>query len=194
MPLSSHIRPDPYCAPSEEKIALACSMYPEGFTVSRILAATGMSLGTLYYWLDGGPLDENGKPRLPPIPRRRKAVLGKRRRPLRTDHVSLASRLFSTAERQVRDIETRLAKPGEGAARERDVRMLSVLVRTLRDLSAFNAGAGLRTAPEADDEPVPSDPDELRHQLALRIERFVASRREPAQQAAGRIARTPETE
>lgn len=177
MPLSSHIRPDPYCAPSEEKIALARAMYPDGFTVSRILAATGMSLGTLYYWLDGGPLDENGKPRLPPIPRRRRAVLGKRRRPLRTDHVSLASRLFSTAERQARDIEARLARPGEGPARERDVRMLSVLVRTLRDLSAFHAGAGLAAAARPEEGPPPGDVEEMRRRLARRLDELVAEAR-----------------
>jgi hypothetical protein len=194
MPLSHHIRPDPYCAPSDEKIALARAMYPQGFTVSRILAATGMALGTLYFWLDGGPLDENGQPRLPQIPRRRKTVLGKRRRPIRTDHVSLASRLFCTAERQVRDIEARLARPGGGAERARDVRMMSVLVRTLRDLSAFNAGAGLQKPPEAHDDPVPADPDELRRQLALRIERFVASRSEARQQDGGGMPQRPETE
>lgn len=171
MPLSSHIKPDPYRAPTDREIAKAREMYLEGFAVSRILAATGMSLGTLYYWLDGGPHEEHGKPRLPPIPRRRRAVLGKRRRPVRTDHVSLASRLFSTAERQVRDIEARLAKEGSGTERERDVRMLSVLVRTLRDLSAFNAGAGVQEAPQPQ-----RNVEEMRRELAARLEAIIARR------------------
>lgn len=174
MPLSDHIKPDPYRAPTDREIEMARSMYVEGFTVSRIMAATGMALGTLYHWLDGGPLDEHGKPRLPPIPRRRRAVLGKRRRPLRTDHVSLASRLFSTAERQVRDIEARLARAGGGAERERDVRMLSVLVRTLRDLSAFNAGTGVR---DAQSEPAVPDVEQMRLKLARRLDELVAEAR-----------------
>ena len=181
MPLSSHIKPEPYRAPTDAQIAKAREMYKEGFAVSRILAACAMSLGTLYYWLDGGPLDD-GHYRLPPLPRRRASVLGKRRRALRTDHVSLASRLFSTAERQVRDIEQRLLRPGGGAERERDVRMLSVLVRTLRDLSAFHAGSG-GEAPEA---VAPQDIAEMRRNLADKLEAILARREEAGEQGTDR--------
>ena len=61
MPLKDHIIPDPYRAPTDAEIAKARAMYVEKFTVSRILAATNMALGTLYYWLDGGPPDERGR-------------------------------------------------------------------------------------------------------------------------------------
>ena len=154
-------------------------MYAERFTVSRILAACGMSLGTLYYWLDGGPR-EDGAPLLPPIPRRRR-IVGARRKPLASSRVSLANRLWRTAERQARDIEERLARPSAPPPeRERDVRMLSVLVRTLRDLAGFDAGVA---APEPDDDPVPDNIDEFRFELARRINAFVAEKR--AQEAAG---------
>jgi hypothetical protein len=67
-------------------------------------------------------------------------VVGKRRKPLKADRVSLTARLWRTAERQARDIEERLARPAAAAPeRERDVRMLAMLTRTLRDLSAFDA-------------------------------------------------------
>ncbi|MDI3471040.1 MAG: Cell division protein FtsW [Pseudolabrys sp.] len=56
------IKPDPYRAPTEEEIARGRAMYAEGFTVSRCLAATDMSLGRFYYWLDGGPVVEDGGP------------------------------------------------------------------------------------------------------------------------------------
>jgi hypothetical protein len=192
MPLSDHIVPDPYRAPTDAEIAKARAMYVDGFTVSRILAATDMALGTLYYWLDGGPVDEHGKTRLPPIPRRRAAVLGKRRKPVRTDHGSLASRLFCTAERQVRDIEARLSKPGAGPERERDVRLLLMLVRSLRELSAFNAGASLKDAPAAE-PPVP-DVEALRQKLARRLDQLVAEAREriPDERWQGLATTTPD--
>ena len=99
-----------------------------------------MSLGTLYYWLDGGPRDEQGAPLLPPLARRR-VVVGKRRKPLPASRVSLLARLYRTAERQAFDIEQRLAVPGEATpARERDVRMLASLTRTLRELSGLGDG------------------------------------------------------
>ena len=55
MPLSDHIKPDAHRPRTREEIERGRTMYAEGFTVSRILAATNMSLGTLYYWLDGEP-------------------------------------------------------------------------------------------------------------------------------------------
>jgi hypothetical protein len=154
-------RQSPFAPPSDEQIARARQMYVEKFTISRILAACDMSLGTLYYWLDGGPRDADG-PRLPPIPRRR-VVVGKRRPPLATDQVSLVARLWRTAERQVRDIELRLAggmvPPVE---RERDTRMLATMARLLRDLSGFAAvaEAGRKGAPTADDDAGPDNIDD----------------------------------
>jgi len=109
-------------------------------TVSRILAACDKSLGTLYYWLGGGPRDEQSAPLLPPLARRR-VVVGKRRKPLAASRVSLLARLYRTAERQAFEIEQRLAVPGEVTPeRERDVRMLASLTRTLRDLSGLGDG------------------------------------------------------
>jgi hypothetical protein len=163
-------------APTPETIALARRLYAEGVTVARILGETGMSLGTLYYWLDGGP-EGGGEPRLPALPRRRVAVLGKRRRPLRGDRVSLVARLWRTAERQVRDIEERLARDTqEPVERERDARVLAVMVRTLRELAAFDAAArdseGTEQMTADDDDAVPRDLEELRRELARRIDRL----------------------
>jgi hypothetical protein len=144
MPLKDHILPDAVRPPTMEKILRAREMYVEGFTVSRILAHCDMSLGTLYHWLDGGPPDADGKPMLDAIPRRRQ-VVGKRRAPLTADRVSLAGRLFRTAARQARDIELRLAQPSAATPeRERDVRMLTMLVRAVRDLAGFESEAALK--------------------------------------------------
>jgi hypothetical protein len=113
-------------------------MYGEGFAVARCLAAGNMSMGTLYYWLDGGPRDERGATLLAAIPRRRR-IMGKRRKPLAASHTSLVARLTRTAERQALDIEQRLARPDvPSPERERDVRMLASLVQSLRGLAAVS--------------------------------------------------------
>jgi hypothetical protein len=182
MPLTDNIRPDPYCPPTMDDIHRARDMYVHGFTVSRILAATGMSLGTFYKWLDGGPRDEKGEPMLPVIPRRRQ-VVGKRRKPLKASHVSLVARLYRTAERQALDIEHRLARPSDATPeRERDVRMLAMLVQSLRGLSAIapaeTGSAAAARKPDAIDDPVPENIDEYRLELARRIRAFVESRQE----------------
>ena len=191
MPHPASILPDAYRPPTREQIERARSMYLQKFTVSRILAACDMSLGTFYHWLSGGPVGEDGSTLYPPIPRRRQ-VLGRRRKPLSGDRVSLTARLWRTAERQARDIEERLARPCAATVeRERDVRMLGILVRSLRDLSLFEAagpageGDTPRAAPEGDDF-VPHSVDELRAELARRVEVLRAQRAErQAQETAG---------
>ena len=167
MPHPASIVPSPYRPPTREQIERARAMYLEGFTVSRILDAGDMSLGTFYYWLDGGPV-ENGVPLYPPIPRRC-VVVGKRRRPLKASRVSLAARMFRTAERQARDIEQRLAKPsGASPERERDVRMLTMLVRALRDLSSFDSAAALAEQGGRDEPALAAARDKLAREQRLR--------------------------
>jgi len=204
MPLSDNITPDPLRAPTMAEIERARAMYAQGFTVARCLAAGNMSLGTLYYWLDGGPYlapttdksavgvgpttdtsvggDAHGARMLPPIPRRR-VVVGKRRKPLAADTASLLARLTRIAERAALDIEQRLARPAAATPeRERDVRMLTLLVQALRGLTAIapaDEAAAKRNA--QDDDPVPEDMDAFRLELARRIEAFVAAEREREQ-------------
>ncbi len=160
-----------------EAVAQMRQRYADGVTVSRVLAEFDVSLGTLYFWLDGGPAE--GGPRLPPVPRRR-VVLGKRRRPLKTSRVSLVARLWRTAERQVRDIEDRLARnQQEPSERERDARMLAIMVKTLRELStldALDAAAGGETPGAGEDNDLPRDIDEFRRDLVRKIEAIVARR------------------
>lgn len=213
MPHPASILPTPYRPPTREEIERARDMYAQGFTVSRILAATDMSLGTFYHWLDGGPQAgpssslpaTSGKPDVdggpahttlyPALPRRR-VVVGKRRRPLSADRVSLAARLWRTAERQARDIEERLARPSEATpARERDMRMLSMLVRTLRELSAFDAGVAPGEGAAAAEE-APPDIDALREDLARRLTNLLdglaAKRAAVAEEEQGATENLPE--
>jgi hypothetical protein len=199
MPHPKSILPDPLRPPTTEEIARARDMYAQGFTVARCLAAANMSLGTLYYWLDGGPYlapttdqsavggDAQGARMLPPIPRRR-VVVGKRRKPLAPDLVSVTARLTRTLAREALDIERRLAEPSDATPeRERNVRMLAQLVQSVRVLATLVPGeaAGAGGGAEPDDDPVPDNIDEFRYELARRIRGFVAARQ--AQQAEGEV-------
>jgi hypothetical protein len=175
-----------------EQVHRARDMYVQKFTVSRILAACDMSLGTFYYWLDGGPVsgpapepsaegNAHGARLLPPIPRRRQ-IVGQRRKPLAGNYVSLVARLYRTAERQACDIEQRLARPSAASPeRERDVRMLASLVQSVRTLATM-APEGAAAPQEVDDDPVPKDIDAFRYALARRIRGFIEARK--AQQQA----------
>jgi hypothetical protein len=162
-------------APTEDTIVLARQRYSAGAAVSKILGETGMSLGTLYLWLDGGPKDAAGRRRFPAIPRRR-IVMGKRGKPLSGGRVSLVNRLWRTAERQVRDVESRMCVEQEPEQRERDARMLSVLVKTVRELRT------LHTAEEKDsqDEYEPDNLDDFRRELARKIDGIIAERNDKA--------------
>lgn len=80
-------------------------------------------------------------------------MLPKPARPCRRARRPLVRRLWSAAEKQVAEIEARLASlPGDPALLERDAKILAVIARTLRDLVALEA----ETHPEC---PVPERED-----------------------------------
>ena len=150
-----------------ETIARIRELYAQGVTLADIESETGVGRYGIYYWVDGGPAD--GPRALPPLPRRRNIAPRDRRR-LSGNREQLVRRLWRTAEAQVRDIEDRLiAAEQEPVERERDARMLAVLVKTLRELAAFdeaNAAKPASTRTESDDDdPVPRDIDEFRREL-----------------------------
>jgi hypothetical protein len=176
MPLSSHIKPGPNPPLTLPRVIRAREMYAEGFTIARILAHCEMSLGTLYACLDGNPFAGQGEP-MPRLPRRRE-VLGKRHRALKTDAASLTNRLLRTAERQVREIETRLSvREQPPVERERDVRMLMNLTRALRDLQALqkNPKPPKPFDDDDDEDRIPASVDALRQELSNRLAGMVAS-------------------
>jgi hypothetical protein len=159
-----------------ETIARARSQYAAGERIDVICRANKMSRHALYYWIDGGP--KFGPGHLPPLERRAGGTPRQRRR-ASGNRVALVRRIWRTADGQVRDIEERLAAAGQQPLeRERDARMLAVLVKTLRELVVIGEAAPARktaTEPE-DDDPVPRDIDEFRRELARRIDALVASR------------------
>jgi len=87
---------------------------------------------------------------------------------------ALAARLWRAAELQAAEIEARLATgPRPVAEAERDARVLSVLAKTLRELSAVKADV---EADDDDDDAAPNDLDELREALDQRLRRLSIER------------------
>jgi hypothetical protein len=162
---------------SSEQIAAIRQDYADRVPVAQICAKHQVSQGTAYYWIDGGPRDPAR--RLPPIPRR--CGKGQQRNAPRgqtTDsRVALMARLWRAAEQQVRDIEQRLKAIGQvPSERERDARALAVLVKTLRELAAFDAARGAAQSTEPADDDAPRDMDEFRRELARKIDAIIAER------------------
>jgi hypothetical protein len=156
--------------PPPDIVALARRRYADGVPVVSIIAETRLSHGMLYACLDGTADPAANLPRIP----RRKATLGRRIRPPRVSRISLVNRLWSAAERQARDIEQRLIGNAQAPdERERDARVLAVLVKTLRELAAFDAEQGESDVNEADDD-FPREADELRRELSRRLDAMAA--------------------
>jgi hypothetical protein len=162
--------------PTPEQVALARRLYVEGAPVSAIAAAIGASsVGIVYRCLDGAFADGTGVDPAP-IPRRRPGVrlLGRS-----GSRAALVARLWRAAEQQVDEIERRLQAAGlELTEREGNARTLAVVVKTLRELAAFDEAnaAKTRETTHDDDDAVPIDLDELRRELARRIEAITGSR------------------
>jgi hypothetical protein len=174
---------------SPEIITRARQMYADSeATVADICRDCEISQYALYYWVDGGP--PTGALHLEPLPRRGdKVARGGRLRRLRGGRVSLVKRIWRTAEAQVRAIEERLLRAAQPSdERERDARVLAVLGKTLRDLGAFDqtqADAAHRNdaSRDNDHDAVPRDVDDLRRELARRVD--VLRRRRAAAGAPG---------
>ncbi|ARQ00932.1 hypothetical protein [Pseudorhodoplanes sinuspersici] len=153
----------------------ARQMYEEGATTREIVAQTKLSTWAVYYWVAGGP-KTMGVRALPALPKRRMVI---RRKILKEDRVALVNRMMKAAERQVCDIEMRLAgMQQEAGDRERDARTLAVLAKTMQSLTALDAlhekGAPKPKAPK--NESIPRSIDELRRSVAQKLEAIIARR------------------
>jgi hypothetical protein len=157
----------------------ARQMYADGVDTRTIMAETGLTTWSLYNWLDGRA-SRTGEQVANPLPKRR-IVRNLRITP--GDRRSLVERMMRSAERQVAEIELRVGLPRHD--REKDARMLAVLARAMRELTAVDAlnrdleranESDTKQAPVVDDDPPPDDIDEFRNELARRIRAFVESR------------------
>jgi hypothetical protein len=90
---------------------------------------------------------------------------------------ALAERLWRTAELQAAEVEARVASgPRPAADTERDAKTLSVLARTLRELSAAESAAQLEAENGQDEEAPPDDVDALRAELGEKLQALTAAR------------------
>jgi hypothetical protein len=88
---------------------------------------------------------------------------------------ALAARLWRAAELQAAEVEARIALgPRPVAEAEKDARVLSVLARTLRELSVVDASS--RDDNEDGDDAAPDDIDELRFALGERLRKLSIER------------------
>ncbi len=104
---------------------------------------------------------------LPALPRRRVAGT--------TQRAKLVNRLWLNAQRLMDQIEARMAQSGlKPDDRERDARALALVVRTVRELCAFDAAkrdASREQKPKnANEQPIPRNTDDLRRELARKME------------------------
>jgi hypothetical protein len=164
-------------SPTPDTVALVRRLYREDTPTKDIVAATKLSTGTIYRCLDGAFDDGSG---IQPAPiARRKTPSGKPAK--RGTREALVARIWRTAARQVGDIEDRLKASGlELPERESNGRMLAVIARTLRDLSAFdqaNAKRNKEAAKGDDDDAVPRNIDDLRQSLARKLQGLIAEQR-----------------
>jgi hypothetical protein len=166
--------------PTPDVVALIRRRYAEGATVKEIVAESGVTnLDIFYRCVAGDYPDGSGEP-LAPIAKRRPGARVRHRKGSRT---ALVARMWRTAERQVEEIEDRLAAAGLPLAeRESNARTLAIVAKTLRELAivddARKPGKANKQLPDddTDDDPVPRNIDDFRRELARRIEALVDSR------------------
>ena len=164
--------------PVADRVDWVRQAYAKGMRVGKIVAASGLSWGSVYSAVHGRPIAGDGRT-LPALPLRRNTK--PQAEAVRASRAHLVRRIWRTAGRQVRDIEKRIVTPGAAPdAHERDARMLAMLVKTLRELSALDAPAASarkrKTDASVDDEQH-RDLDEFRRDLARRMDAIVAERK-----------------
>ena len=113
--------------------------YAEGAFVKAIVAESGIKNLSIIYRCVAGLYPDGSGVKPAPIPQRRQGVRVRHRMGSRA---ALVARMWRTAERQVEEIEERLAVAGlELAERESNARTLAVVAKTLRELAAVDERA-----------------------------------------------------
>jgi hypothetical protein len=100
--------------------------------------------------------------------------------------LALVTRMMRASERQVAEVERRIGTSDDEG--DRDARMLAVIARTLRELTAIDAlnreltervTADARKIRDNNDEYGPQDIEALRQSIARKLEAIIAEREDP---------------
>ncbi len=162
-------------APPPETVALVRRRYAEGAFVKTIVAESGIKNLTIIYRCVAGLYPDGSGIKPAPIPQRRAGVRVRHRKGSRA---ALVARMWRTAERQVEEIEDRLAVAGiELAERESNARTLAIVAKTLRELVSVDdtkKPRGKEASRDEDDGAPPRNIDDLRAELARKLKEFVA--------------------
>lgn len=160
---------------SVEAITIIRQQYADGVVLRNIIQDNEVTKETIYYCVDGGPHDP--EPRYPPLPRRRTKPRADNAHDSNPTRRILVRRLWQTASQQVKEIQSRLNSMGQESS-ERDARALAVLVKTLRDLAAFDeANPAAQTRTDFDDDDYgPRDINDFRRELARKMDAIVSRR------------------
>jgi hypothetical protein len=162
-------------APPPDVVALVRRLYAEGVFVNAIVAKSGIKNLNIIYRCVAGLYPDGSGVKPTPIPQRRQGVHVRHRKGSRA---ALVARMWRTAERQVEEIEDRLAVAGlDLAERESNARTLAVVAKTLRELVAVDEAKqprGKEGSKDDDDQAVPRNIEDLRQALARKLEAFVA--------------------
>jgi hypothetical protein len=142
--------------------------YADGVPLARICAEHRLSKRIINKCVAGNLL---GLGPLPPTPFHRSDTSSPP-----PDRRGVVEQLWRSAEREVLGIDERLAHlEGRSPEREREMRILPVLVKVVRDLTTldqaqFQKPASKDTPRDDDDDAVPRDLEELRRELSRRVD------------------------
>lgn len=94
-------------------------------------------------------------------------------------HAALSVRVYDAIQKQMDPIESiqRTLRPGGAMQSERTARILAILNKALREIAAITKSTETTPPDAARNDPVPTDIDEFRHELARRIKGLVNSER-----------------
>ncbi|MFG1424417.1 helix-turn-helix domain-containing protein [Roseixanthobacter liquoris] len=170
----------------------ARALYEAGTPIRQIAAETGLSLASVYFWADR-IVEKDGTVHHAPAPRR---YVGRTTKsPSRSRRRAFLARLWHAAERQMDEIDARIAaldaadaSPARPGARgpgardsEKDAKALAVLARVVRELGALDGegAAGKASAAAKSGAAAPSEEglrgrnlDTFRRELARRLDRL----------------------
>ena len=98
------------------------------------------------------------------------------------DRAVLAARIRDLVDRELCAVERVLEviQPADAAEADRSARTLANIARATREIVALNQPPEATPPDEADDDPLPRDLDDFRHELARRIRGFIEARRSGA--------------